>query len=45
MRLAENWQSGSAGQERQFVDVPASVGLRCLVKYCRDPEEEIVVGR
>jgi len=45
MRFAENWHSGSAGQERQFVAAAARAGLRCLVKYCKDPEEEIVLGR
>lgn len=32
------------GQERQFVAVPAAVGLRILVKYWRAPDEETVVG-
>ena len=32
------------GQERQFVAVPAAVGLRDLLKYWREPVEVIEVG-
>ena len=42
--FAENLQLVSAGQERQFVALPAAVGLRVLLKYWRAPEEETVVG-
>lgn len=33
------------GQERQFVAFPAPVGLRDLLKYWREPDELIAVGR
>lgn len=43
--LAEYLQSGSMGQERQFVEVPADAGLRVRVNCWTEPEEVIVSGR
>lgn len=45
MSLAEYLHSGSMGQERQFVAVPAATGLRVRVNCCTEPEDVIVSGR
>jgi hypothetical protein len=34
----------SIGQDKQLVALPAAVGLRVLLKYCREPEDPTVVG-
>lgn len=38
-------QSGSAGQEKQFVAAPAFAGFREGLKWTSEPEDETVVGR
>jgi hypothetical protein len=43
--LAENWQSLSAGQEKQLVAVPARGGFRERLKWVRDPDELTVEGK
>lgn len=45
MFLAEYLQSGSMGQERQFVAVPADAGFRVRVNCWTEPLEVIISGR
>jgi len=43
--LAENWQLGSAGHERQFTAFPASAGFLEGLKWTKEPEEVTVKGK
>jgi hypothetical protein len=44
MLLAEKWQSFSAGQERQFVALPAAGGFRARLKCDTLPKEAMLDG-
>lgn len=42
--FAEYLHVFSAGHDKQFVALPAALGFRVLLKYCRPPNELTVVG-
>ena len=42
--MAEYLQELSMGQLKQFVELPAAVGLRALLNNCSEPEEVTELG-